>query len=197
MPFVPQQAPANLDTDGLRKFTEDQYREIARAWAEVTDNAAALATKVAKAGDTMTGPLTLSGAPTVNLHAATKQYVDIRSAIKLVTFTFGLSGSGNQSITGIGFRPRYIQFQTGVAGGSVWASFGSSDVVTNGCVEILAGTGGQIYFQPGMAGIQRDGPASSYGLFTVASMDADGFTLTWTRVGTPTATCSVNATCFA
>jgi phage-related tail fiber protein len=31
---------------------------------------------VAKAGDTMTGPLVLSGAPTLNLHAATKSYVD-------------------------------------------------------------------------------------------------------------------------
>jgi hypothetical protein len=31
---------------------------------------------VAKAGDTMTGPLTLSGAPTAPLHAATKGYVD-------------------------------------------------------------------------------------------------------------------------
>ena len=35
-----------------------------------------LATKVSKAGDTMTGLLTLSGAPTTNLHAATKLYVD-------------------------------------------------------------------------------------------------------------------------
>jgi microcystin-dependent protein len=31
---------------------------------------------VAKAGDTMTGPLVLSGAPTLNLHATTKAYVD-------------------------------------------------------------------------------------------------------------------------
>ena len=33
-------------------------------------------TPVDKAGDTMTGALTLSGAPTSNLHAATKKYVD-------------------------------------------------------------------------------------------------------------------------
>ena len=32
--------------------------------------------KVSKSGDTMTGALTLSGAPTSNLHAATKLYVD-------------------------------------------------------------------------------------------------------------------------
>lgn len=31
---------------------------------------------VKKAGDTMTGPLTLSGNPTLDMHAATKEYVD-------------------------------------------------------------------------------------------------------------------------
>ena len=36
----------------------------------------AIGGKVAKSGDTMTGFLTLSAAPTSNLHAATKQYVD-------------------------------------------------------------------------------------------------------------------------
>lgn len=45
----------------------------------------AVAAKVAKAGDTMTGPLTLSGAPTVNLHAATKAYVDTGLGTKAAT----------------------------------------------------------------------------------------------------------------
>jgi hypothetical protein len=35
-----------------------------------------LAGKVSKSGDTMTGALTLPGAPTSGLHAATKTYVD-------------------------------------------------------------------------------------------------------------------------
>lgn len=34
---------------------------------------------VKKAGDTMTGPLTLNGSPSNNLHATTKQYVDTRT----------------------------------------------------------------------------------------------------------------------
>lgn len=38
--------------------------------------------KVAKAGDTMTGLLTLSGAPTADLHAATKKYADDGLALK-------------------------------------------------------------------------------------------------------------------
>jgi hypothetical protein len=44
--------------------------------AEETARIAGDALKVAKAGDTMTGALTLNADPTNNLHAATKQYVD-------------------------------------------------------------------------------------------------------------------------
>lgn len=38
---------------------------------------------VLKAGDTMTGFLTLNANPTANLHAATKQYVDTQDATKV------------------------------------------------------------------------------------------------------------------
>lgn len=44
---------------------------------------AAIGTLVKKAGDTMTGALTLSGAPTSNLHASTKKYVDDRTVYQL------------------------------------------------------------------------------------------------------------------
>jgi len=63
-------APALLDT----------LNELAAAIADnpnyATDAAAAVAGRVAKSGDTMTGALTLPGAPTLALHAATKGYVD-------------------------------------------------------------------------------------------------------------------------
>jgi hypothetical protein len=63
-------APALLDT----------LNELAAAINDDANFASTIGTsigeKVAKAGDTMTGALTLSGAPTSNLHAATKAYVD-------------------------------------------------------------------------------------------------------------------------
>ena len=63
-------APALLDT----------LNELAAAIGDnpnyAVDLAASVGEKVAKAGDTMTGALTLSGAPTSSLHAATKGYVD-------------------------------------------------------------------------------------------------------------------------
>jgi hypothetical protein len=63
-------APALLDT----------LNELAAAIGDnpnyATDLATSVGEKVAKAGDTMTGALTLSGAPTSGNHAATKDYVD-------------------------------------------------------------------------------------------------------------------------
>lgn len=63
-------APALLDT----------LNELAAAINDDASFATTITTsigeKVAKSGDTMTGALTLSGAPTSDLHAATKKYVD-------------------------------------------------------------------------------------------------------------------------
>ena len=53
--------------------TLDTLGEIATA---ISSGGSVINTLVLKAGDTMTGALTLSGAPTVGLHAATKTYVD-------------------------------------------------------------------------------------------------------------------------
>ena len=63
-------APALLDT--LNELSV----AIANNPNYATDAASAVAGRVAKSGDTMTGNLTLPGAPTLALHAATKGYVD-------------------------------------------------------------------------------------------------------------------------
>ena len=64
----------------LAPETLDTLNEIAAAINDDPDFfntiATNLGTKVSKAGDTMTGDLTLPNDPTQNLHAATKQYVD-------------------------------------------------------------------------------------------------------------------------
>lgn len=56
-----------------------------------------IGTKVSKSGDTMTGALTLSGAPTVDLHAATKKYVD--DAVAGAAGSVGKYSAKNTSIT--------------------------------------------------------------------------------------------------
>lgn len=62
---------------------------------------------VAKGGDTMTGPLTLSGDPTQPLHAVTKQYadalkqgLDVKDSVRAAT-TGNITLSGTQTIDGV------------------------------------------------------------------------------------------------
>ena len=62
----------------------DQVAPLASHFENLADSVqTALDTKVDKTGDTMTGALVLSGDPTLDLHAATKQYVDDADALKV------------------------------------------------------------------------------------------------------------------
>lgn len=57
---------------------------------------------VLKSGGTMTGALTLSGAPTADLHAATKQYVDSKAgAPQVVSYTLAASGWSSNTYSGL------------------------------------------------------------------------------------------------
>ena len=58
-------------------------------------------TYVNVSGDTMTGALTLSGAPTANLHAATKQYVDQSFAANDAMIFKGTIGSSGATVTAL------------------------------------------------------------------------------------------------
>lgn len=99
-------APANLDT----------LNEIAAALNDDANLAATLtasiATKVSKAGDTMTGALAMGtnkitglGTPTAGTDATTKTYVDTADALKLNLAGGTMSGAiamGSNKITGLG-----------------------------------------------------------------------------------------------
>lgn len=69
-----------------------------------------LALKLDKAGGTMTGALTLSGAPTASLHAATKDYVD--TEVSAVEPAVGSNGYGTRTVS--------TSAPSGGADGDVW-----------------------------------------------------------------------------
>jgi len=81
----------------------DQVAPLASHFKNVADSTqaalnnkasnASVAAKVAKAGDTMTGALVLSGDPTLALHAATKQYVDAADTALQTQITSNLQTS--------------------------------------------------------------------------------------------------------
>lgn len=87
-------APAALDT----------LNELAEALGDDADFVTTITTsigeKVAKAGDTMTGALTLSGAPTLAAHASTKAYVDAAQAAA-ETYADGIETTINGTISAL------------------------------------------------------------------------------------------------
>jgi hypothetical protein len=114
-----------------------------------------------------------------------------RPACKVGTFTKNMAdASGSQSYTGVGFKPAAVVFFAGV-NGSTGDSKGADDGTASGYAADdyadvaggqAAGAGASIVIVPA-AGKSYSGK--------IASMDADGFTIAWTRTSTPAGSISV------
>jgi|WetSurMetagenome_2_1015567.scaffolds.fasta_scaffold1217985_1 hypothetical protein len=117
------------------------------------------------------------------------------STEKLKTFTYDLStASGAQAVTGIGFKPRaLIAYSTTSGKGTC---FGMCD----SALGVSCAYGETSYFpnksdttkllhHVGNAGVDE-------AACVVASLDVDGFTLTWTKTGSITGTATIQVTCF-
>jgi len=88
--------------DHLRLLKATVKNTFPNVTGAVTKTHTQLNNTLDKTGDTVTGLLTLSGAPSSNLHAATKAYVDTADAAKANTSTTvsagtGLTGGGDLS----------------------------------------------------------------------------------------------------
>lgn len=156
-------------------------------------------------------------APTADLQAATKKYTDDHAAVvaaaatsghvkvgtglaiaagvlsangfKVVYATRDVSVEGDQAITGVGFAPRAImamaviqtaagKMSIGFAAATAAYSVMDYGLVTAGSYA-LAANPIKIFFGAGVSAQA-----------VVKSWDADGFTFTWSKTGTPTGTVS-------
>lgn len=120
-----------------------------------------------------------------------------RPRTKVISFTRGLSSaSGSVSYTGVGFRPRTIHFLWGMNVIDGWNGLGFSDSYrSGGSMATNSANGGQTSnATPVMIG---NVSASNAQTATVSSYDSDGFTLAWTKVGSPSSsnTMTVYALC--
>lgn len=103
------------------------------------------------AGGTLTGLLTLSGAPTANLHAATKSYVD--SSISSAGFTLNTSADSGSGSVPSGSALRI----TGGTGVSTVASANTITINNNGVTTLSAGPGVSLSAATGAVTISATG----------------------------------------
>lgn len=115
------------------------------------------------------------------------QYTDTRH--KVGSFTRDLStASGTQAVTGVGFAPKVVKFESGRDGGG-GNEYGLDDGTTSNSWGRTTAASSFDLFSTQSIGHGEIG-ASYTGEIT--SLDSDGFTITWTKTGSPTGTLTVN-----
>lgn len=119
-----------------------------------------------------------------------------RLASKVLASTRDMTAaSGDVAYTGVGFTPTSIMAIAAIATGSTVASWGFADSAKtakaiNTYVTATFDAEGSyliLLFQTN---------TSTFQYATVKSFDADGFTLTWTKAGSPTGTAVLQFLCF-
>lgn len=126
------------------------------------------------------------GTATSAAHATRKDQVVTSYAS--ITITRDLTvASGNVAYTGLGGRPKLLRFYNGHSATNA-SSIGESNAVFNVCKSIdYANNVGTL----NTACIAAYQGAGANQLAVCAALDADGFTLTWTKTGSPTGTSTI------
>lgn len=114
---------------------------------------------------------------------------DIQQQRKIVATTRDTAtASGNQAITGAGFTPRGFSVSMAANSGEGGRySIGNYDGTTQSCVYRNVATGDFGRNSSYVVIVQDAGGVTQY-LGAVSSLDADGATIAWTKVGSPTGT---------
>lgn len=114
------------------------------------------------------------------------KFTDTRFAISNFTRDIA-TASGTQAVTGVGFTPKAL-ILLGVIDGTTITSFGAHSATTGGAVFQRGSAGG--FFASGALQFQTNStPDQAFA--SVQSMDADGFTLSWTKQNSPTGTATI------
>jgi hypothetical protein len=116
---------------------------------------------------------------------------------KIVTFTRDMStASGTQAITGVGFRPRAVVFITSRAAGTSQNCVGLDDGTTPiGIFDNHNATADTWGIDTSFSLVVLAG-GSDYNQGKITAYGLDGFTITWTKTGSPTGTNTFAALCF-
>lgn len=110
---------------------------------------------------------------------------------KVGSFTRDVStASGSQAVTGVGFKPRAVIFLASLPSVTGGMSVGVDDDTTAGANRATT-TAGQFDTATSFSiHIAHSGGNLYQGV--ISSLDSDGFTISWTKTGTPTGTATIN-----
>ncbi len=127
----------------------------------------------------------------LKLFADANGLVIAHAGVKVGSFTRDTSlGSGTQAVTGVGFKPSAVIFLA-IVNATAQESAGIDDGTTHSCIvdnttasadTWTYSTSNSILLLQSLT-IEYDGYASSF--------DADGFTISWTKVGAKTGTATI------
>ena len=103
------------------------------------------------------------------------------------------SAAGPVSYTGVGFKPTAV-FGLFYGPGTSTHGFGITDKITASGVGV---NGSGVAYQDSTTTLFSLSPASGQAFnATLVSLDPDGFTLQWTKLGSPTGTAQLAFLCF-
>ena len=114
-------------------------------------------------------------------------WASVATQVKVGEFNYIVdTASGTQAITGVGFQPIALWIfagpDRGISPPPVW---GGSDGTTHGNVASIHPTAAELWDANTANLIDIETSAGNTATAVVASFDADGFTLTWTKTGSP------------
>lgn len=121
--------------------------------------------------------------------------VNTRLKSKVIVATRDLTAaSGDVSYTGVGFTPTSIICMGNIDGSANTISIGAADSAKS--ASSLEKDSNGYFYKNDILGRFSTGVGSAFQNAAVKSFDADGFTITWTKVGSPTGTAGLIFLCF-
>ena len=164
-----------------------------------TDTLVGKATTDTLTNKTLTSPVLTTPALGTPASGVLTNCTGVLATMKIGTFTRDLTtASGTQAITGVGFTPRFVTFAGHVHAVTSYGFYGGVDNGTTATcfTDYWASANGQWYVVTNRSLDMRTSTGTIADAY-ISAFGADGFTLTWTKTGSPTGTGTITYTAFA
>lgn len=131
-----------------------------------------------------------------NLTMAATKGIDGGLRFKVGSFTRDVSiVSGTQAVIGVGFKPSLVMFSMVEDNAAKGSFFGSDDATVHKCTFKYTDSA-NFALHDSYSIVYTDTGGANYYIGAIQSMDSDGFTINWTKNGSPTGTISILYTAF-